>query len=207
MSYKKIIIVIGAIILSSLVDIFLWFKGYNRIKVLYLDNDNIRYKIQILNDTLKLFWQIFPFVLFFVALIIRKSFYKKVSINNLIHFLCIVILVLILKFATGRARPQSATSPFDYDIFKGYIIKNRDSFPSGEVAITFVQLLYLVGFVRFKLFLTLFSILTPVFRLLLYRHWWFDCVASILLSAIIIKFSEIIRKKYDYNKKAYEERV
>ncbi|MFN7181279.1 MAG: phosphatase PAP2 family protein [Planctomycetota bacterium] len=195
MFYKsKLIIALTGLIVVSILDIF-WFKSSATLEVLYLNNNRIKYTIAIINDTLKLFWYIFPSTFLLTALISRHRLYKQVSINNLIHILLMGVLVLFLKFSTGKARPQHANNPFDYNLFKGYLEKNHDSFPSGETAMAFVQTLYLLRFVKFKTLLVIFSTLTPLARLALYRHWWFDCAFSIFLSVIIIKITRAYFQK------------
>lgn len=135
-------------------------------------------------------------------------------------------MVLLLKYTTGKARPSNARNPFDYNFLSIYtikqkneepewekdkykchtvidikfcILKNHDSFPSGETAISAVQALYLYKIIG-RIFL-ISGILVPILRLLLYRHWWTDCVFSILLSILIIDITGKMRKKYDYNYK------
>jgi membrane-associated phospholipid phosphatase len=161
---------------------------------------------------------------------VKSYLYKKVSINNLVNVLIVIILVSSLKFVVGKARPFKAQSPFDYHLFSGLsiykgrdanssindenrnckfflgwticLIKERASFPSGETAIAFVQLFYLIHFVNFhyRIVIIFLAILAPLFRLLLYRHWFFDCAFSIFLGWVVVRFVEKFRKKYDYNK-------
>ncbi len=207
---------------ASIIDIF-WFKIRHNIEIGYFANNSLRYILEIINNILKFFWQTLPFVLFFTSIFSKNTFYMKISINNLIHFLLVVIIVLFLKYTTGKARPYNANSPFDYKLISIYsikqknavtlptekchkvsnvqfcMLKNHDSFPSGETASAFIQSLYLYKFIRFGYVLIMVSVLVPIIRLSLYRHWWFDCAFSVLLTILIINLLGKIRKKYDYN--------
>lgn len=225
MNYKKILY--GAIILVSvsIIDIF-WFRMGHKIETGYLANNLIRHTLEIINNILKFFWQILPFALFFVSIFSKNPFYKKISTNNFIHFLIIVIIVLFLKYTTGKARPPNADSPFDYKLISIYsikqknsaplptekcynannmqfcMLKNHDSFPSGETASAFIQSLYLYKSMRYGYILIILSTLVPIIRLSLYRHWWFDCAFSILLAILIInqRFTKLANHQVYNNK-------
>ena len=119
---------------------------------------------------------------------------KKYIVGVLLTLLSTQVVVNLLKFSFGRARPSITVSPDKfYGLIKNSAFFETDyaSFPSGHT-ITVWGTIWILSFLliknrHIKILLFVLGFLVGVSRVYLVYHWTTDVIASIVISYFIAK--------------------
>ena len=119
---------------------------------------------------------------------------KKYIVGVLLTLLSTQVVVNLLKFSFGRARPSITVSPDKfYGLIKNSAFFETDyaSFPSGHT-ITVWGTIWILSFLliknrHIKILLFVLGFLVGVSRVYLVYHWTTDIIASIVISYFIAK--------------------